>query len=193
MDRSPSWYLQCGIVKSTMSGNGFKKPSCWNDKQRRTALFAPFRNRNLNPEHYDNKMEFWQDLIAEYVKFQGKATFSKLELQFVFTHEQQVPNCLDSVIQEMLYTKKIRLLADYEYDPFNTWRGWLVNKFVRKPIFWGVSTIKTSLGHIKNSASSMIGSFTSQNYEADNIAYIHLKVMTVISLFDKIVLLQENT
>lgn len=179
MNRFSSWYLQCGIVKSTMSENGFKKPSCWNDKERRTALFAPFRNRCLNPEHYDNKMEFWQNLIAEYVRFQGKPTFSKLELQNVFTHDQQIPSCLDFVIQEMLNTKKIRLLADYEYDPYNTWRGWMVNEFLRKPIFWGIDTIKTSLEQLKNTALSMIGNFTSQNEESGNITYIHLKVMKV--------------
>lgn len=190
MDRFRLWNLQCVIVSGTMSGNGFKKPSCWNDKERRTALFAPFRNRNLNPEHYDNKMEFWQKLIAEYGRFKGEATFSKLELLHAFSEDQQAPNCLDTVIEEMLRIKEVRLLADYEYDPANSWSGWMINQFVRKPIFWGINGLKASLERLKSSTSSIIGDMLNRkslyNAQIDknvNIVYIHLGVMKVCQIY----------
>ncbi|XP_023292401.2 charged multivesicular body protein 7 [Lucilia cuprina] len=133
-------------IKNTKLNEPYPYPKCWQDDARVQVLLAPFRDRSVNPENYDSKMKFWQDTIREYCLFKGKANFCKQELQSNFTKGQRVPCCLDVVLVEMQRQKLIRLRKDYEYDPENSWSGWAVNSFVKKPLSWGFDKIKEKLG-----------------------------------------------
>ncbi len=46
----------------------FKIDVDWNDKERVGFLFAPFRDRIVNPTSYDIKMKFWVDAIDSWMK-----------------------------------------------------------------------------------------------------------------------------
>ncbi|TMW44425.1 hypothetical protein DOY81_010492 [Sarcophaga bullata] len=130
-------------------------PACWQDDARVQVLLAPFRERSVNPENYDSKMRFWQDTIRDYCLFKGKANFCKQELQHKFTKGLRVPCCLDLVLNEMQKQNLIRLRKDYEYDPENSWSGWAVNSFVKKPLSWGIDKIKEKLGTIDTNQQSL--------------------------------------
>lgn len=133
-------------TKITKTPEPYPYPQCWQDDARVQVLLAPFRDRSVNPENYDSKMKFWKDTIREYCQFKGKPNFCKQELQHNFTKGQRVPCCLDAVLEEMQRQKLIRLRKDYEYDPENSWSGWAVNSFVKKPLSWGFDKIKVKLG-----------------------------------------------
>ncbi|XP_018785377.1 PREDICTED: charged multivesicular body protein 7 [Bactrocera latifrons] len=144
--------------------NSFPYPPCWKNGVRMIALLAPFRIRELNPEHYDSKLKFWEDMIALYCEHTGTGCFCKRDLQHTFTRGDRIPSGLDTVFSEMLHAKKIRARADFEYDPENTWSGWAMNNFVKLPISWGWQTLKSRIG------------LQSEN-QANWLEYVHLDVM----------------
>ncbi|XP_030382520.1 charged multivesicular body protein 7 [Scaptodrosophila lebanonensis] len=134
-------------IKANIDLSGFEYPDCWKNKVKMQGLFSTFRPRNLNAEaenEYVSKMTFWKNLIGRYCEFTGKAIFTQQELQIQFMRGDQLPACLGTVITDMLQQKEIRARSEYEYDPQNTWRGWAINKFVKRPLLWGWSKIKQS-------------------------------------------------
>ncbi|XP_058980141.1 charged multivesicular body protein 7-like [Musca domestica] len=112
----------------------FQLPAVLNDELRAQALYAPFRERSVNPENYDSKMKFWKDIILEFCLHRGTSTFSKYELLQTFSIGQRVPSCLDTVIGEMQRSGLIRPRLEYEYDPSNGWTGWAVLRFWKNPL-----------------------------------------------------------
>ncbi|XP_073838408.1 charged multivesicular body protein 7 [Musca autumnalis] len=112
----------------------FPLPSILKDESRVQALFAPFRERSVNPENYDSKMQFWKDVIMDLCIHKGKATFSKNELLQTFSLGRRIPSCLDTVLEDMQKTSLIRPRVEYEYDPSNGWTGWAVLRFWKNPL-----------------------------------------------------------
>lgn len=121
----------------------FPYPSCWKDDERMDRLFAPFRTRAVNPEGYDIKLCFWKDMIKRYCEYNGSPNFSKSELLKAFKRKDKVPYDLDTVLNDFLVKKEVRRRNEFVYDPLNSWTGWAVNSFVKKPIMWGVQKIVT--------------------------------------------------
>lgn len=146
-------------------------PSCWEDDARAQVLLAPFRERSVNPENYDSKMNFWKDIIVDYCKFKGTPCFCKQELQQTFTRGQRVPSCLDTVLLEMHKLRLIRPRTDYEYDPANSWSGWAVNIFLKKPLIWGQNRVKSFFGAPDINQLGLV-------------EFIHLEIMEVSHCFN---------
>ncbi|KAI8499498.1 hypothetical protein Bbelb_225490 [Branchiostoma belcheri] len=49
----------------TMAGDDDYLPECWEDDERMNFLFSAFPdNRELNPHHWDSKVQFWADLVV---------------------------------------------------------------------------------------------------------------------------------
>lgn len=44
----------------------FQFADTWKDDQKMSVFLYHFRPRQVNPEHYDQKMKFWRDLIENY-------------------------------------------------------------------------------------------------------------------------------
>lgn len=76
-------------------------PICWHDKTRINALFAPFRPKNVNPEDWESKLQFWSSLIKKWCDIKGCANFTMVELKKIFVENKRSPACLETVIQEM--------------------------------------------------------------------------------------------
>ncbi|XP_011178311.2 charged multivesicular body protein 7 [Zeugodacus cucurbitae] len=149
---------------SSESSNTFPYPACWKDDARMIVLLSQFRVREVNPENYDSKLKFWQDMIALYCEHTGTGCFCKRDLQHTFARGDRIPSGLDTVFSEMLHAKKIRTRADFEYDPENTWSGWAMNSFVKRPISWGWQTLKSKVG-------------LQAVRDAGLLEYVHLEVM----------------
>ncbi|TDG42114.1 hypothetical protein AWZ03_011446 [Drosophila navojoa] len=58
---------------------------------------------------------------------------------------EQIPACLDVVMSEMEQQKQIRRRTEYEEDPLNTWRAWIVNSFVKRPLWRSWEKLKYSI------------------------------------------------
>ncbi|XP_055855681.1 charged multivesicular body protein 7 [Episyrphus balteatus] len=119
-------------------------PPCWSDDTRMDVLMAPFRLKSVNPENYVSKMLFWQEMITKYCEFKGSPSFNKRELQVAFQRKNKTPYGLDNVLEEMRNLRKIRTRTEYMYDPENSWTGWAINSFVKKPLWWGVKKVWTA-------------------------------------------------
>ncbi|KAH8419586.1 hypothetical protein KR222_007773 [Zaprionus bogoriensis] len=133
----------------------FEFPTVWKDNSRMKVLFSAFHQRQLSPENYDTKMVFWTDLIKKHCSYFGEANFCLRELQLQFMRGEQIPACLDTVIAHMEQQKQIRLRSEYEYDPLNSWSGWLVNSFVKRPLSRSWRKLKHSIIAEDLSASSL--------------------------------------
>ncbi|XP_030573106.1 charged multivesicular body protein 7 [Drosophila novamexicana] len=145
----------------------FKFPPVWRDRDKIRLLFANFHTRHWDIEAYDSKMIFWMDLINQYCTYLGKANFSLRELQLQFMRGEQIPACLDVVIAEMAQQKQIRLRTEYEYDPLNTWSGWFLTSFVKRPL----SRSWLKLKHLIIAKDALAESF---------VEWIHLDVLRII-------------
>lgn len=79
-----------------------KLPECWNQEQRMSALFSPFRSKSANPQDWISKYKFWNDLIYEWLRHTMQCTFSIVDLNQVFKRKGCTPLCLVTVIEELL-------------------------------------------------------------------------------------------
>jgi hypothetical protein len=84
-----------------------RRPDCWSDDVRMNALFAPFRSRDLNPLHYDNKLRFWKELIVDYCTDNQILQFDSRTIENLFKRKNMRPKCLDLVISELAKEKVI--------------------------------------------------------------------------------------
>ena len=74
----------------------------WDDDQKMSVLFAPFREKSLNPQSWDRKMKFWIQLILDNFKKSNEFVFDVNSLSSRFVRNGKKPACLETVVQEML-------------------------------------------------------------------------------------------
>lgn len=76
-------------------------PSCWDDEKRMTALYSPFRMREINPVDYDSKMKFWQNNIVEWCLEKNVCVFNIKKIQEEFRRKERVPLGLKTVMDNL--------------------------------------------------------------------------------------------
>ena len=124
------------ICLSTSNIQGWSKcPDFWSDDVRMNALFTAFRNRDLNPLHYDNKMRFWKDLITCFCRDKQIIQFDLAQIEACFCRKNAKPKCLELVLGEL-----VRERALIKRDEFLRPQVGLVqtvfNKLVWSPLAW---------------------------------------------------------
>ncbi|KAI4458104.1 charged multivesicular body protein [Holotrichia oblita] len=154
-----------------------KLPDCWNDESRINVLFAPFRDKSVNPKDWESKLEFWKNLIYIYCTHNHEYVFTYTELSKKFRKGGRSPACLGVVIEEMYKNGDIQTLNVFLQTPSESWSGWITDSFVKKPILWSFTKIKNSI----------IASDT-------NISYVHINAVESdsLKLLDKIPLNMKN-
>ena len=78
------------------------RPTDWNDDVKMTVMFSPFRERNLNPKGWEQKVKFWSELILRDCLDNSWSLISVSELKEKFRRKGKMPSCLQTVLQEML-------------------------------------------------------------------------------------------
>jgi charged multivesicular body protein 7 len=76
-------------------------PDCWNDEARMTSLFAPFRDRSLNPQGWDSKFSFWSAMIFRWCESKNRVSYTLEELNKDFVRNGRTPECLPIVLEEL--------------------------------------------------------------------------------------------
>lgn len=122
------------------------------------VLFSPFRPRKVNPENYDGKLKFWKDMIVRFCNEKGSPCVCQRELKWAFRRKDKLPCAVETVMADLVASKTLRPQSDFINDPQNTWSGWLVNSFVRKPLQWGLPRFQAPT-------------------EPQDVQYIHLDVL----------------
>lgn len=79
-----------------------EKPKFWDDDLKMDAWFAPFRNRDLNPLNYDNKMMFWKSSVDYFCTQTKQCYFNLNDLKRFFIRNDKIPSCLAAVLEEMI-------------------------------------------------------------------------------------------
>lgn len=121
-------------------------PECWQDDAKMNALFAPFRKRETNPQGWDSKMSFWIKNIDSWCLENDKCLFTIDEVQQAFSRNRRRPQCILTVVDEMLRNGMVKLLSDFMCTPQqHTWASWALSSFVKSPLIWSFNKLKESL------------------------------------------------
>ncbi|GJQ77044.1 hypothetical protein Trydic_g23617 [Trypoxylus dichotomus] len=122
-----------------------KLPDCWDDEARINVLFAPFRDKSVNPKDWESKFEFWRNLIYSYCIYNQVYVFTQQELAKKFIKNGRSPACLGVVIEQMYRDGHIKPLDSFLQKSPESWSEWIVESFVRKPVVWSFSKIRNSV------------------------------------------------
>ncbi|KAI5705645.1 hypothetical protein M8J75_000552 [Diaphorina citri] len=140
----------------------FEHPECWKDETRMNALFAPFRDREVNPIFYDVKMKFWKDLIQEACSNVGYFTIQ--ELNTAFTRNRRIPYCTANIVKDLIMSGDVRTKEEFlKSTPGQSWKKWAVQTVVVNPLYWSFSKIKQTMGYEQNDVEVL-----------DNKEYVHI-------------------
>ncbi|XP_008546100.1 charged multivesicular body protein 7 [Microplitis demolitor] len=150
-------------------------PESWFKDEQMNAMFAEFRSRSVNPQDWDSKYKFWQELISKWLSFNNKCSFTITDLKSIFKRKGCTPLCLKTVLEELHRNREIVTEDEFLYDQ-NSWTSWLVDTVVKKPVVWSFSKLKNY--------------FVTSVPLNSNVRYIHLK--TVKELADTILGLSAN-
>lgn len=155
------------MVDLNTSGNlllpAEKLPECWNQEERMSALFSPFRSKSANPQDWISKYKFWHNLIYEYLEYTMQCSFSIIDLSEAFKRRGCTPLCLATVIEELLRNNEIIQEFDFFKEPCETWTAWSIDIFIKKPIGWSFSKVKNYI--------------VGQNVINTEVRYIHLRIV----------------
>jgi len=117
----------------------------WSDDKRMNALFAPLRNKDINPESWHSKIQFWLNLIEKWSEQNQIVLVDVTMLKKVFTRNGKTPNCLEDVLNKGINQKILANDGAYLQglsSAHQSWGAWMV----------GLGT-----GTIKNMGSKLIG------------------------------------
>lgn len=119
-------------------------PEYWKDDTRMGVLFAPFRDRAVNPINYDNKMQIWIQLILKYCEHKGCASVSLAELRLAFKRHNKKSYALEKVLDELKTARKLQATESFLEPPQHTWGGWAV-QHMSKAITWPLLVLKARI------------------------------------------------
>lgn len=122
-----------------------KLPDCLKDEQRINVLFAPLRNRSVNPKDWDSKLSSWKSIIKIYCYTNNIYTFSVLQLKSVFIRNGRPPSCLNEVVNDMLKDGEIQLIDVFMTKTSTTWSGWAIDILVKRPLSWSFNKVKDKI------------------------------------------------
>ncbi|XP_011157667.1 charged multivesicular body protein 7 [Solenopsis invicta] len=156
------------MVDGNNSGNlsplpAEKLPECWNQEERISALFSPFRSKSANPQDWISKYKFWNNLIYEWLKHNMQCSFSIVDLNEVFKRKGCAPLCLVTVTEELLRNNEIIQETAFFKEPCETWTAWSIDIFIKKPISWSFTKVK----------NYVVGQKTNDT----EVRYVHLRIV----------------
>ncbi|CAH0765075.1 unnamed protein product [Bemisia tabaci] len=148
----------------------FEYPDFWTDAERMNALYAPFRNRNVNPLNFDTKLDFWKKMIEKWCLFQSNPLFSIKDIQTFFQRDTRRPLCLALVVDDLLKNKEIKSVDEFlqETPPEQSWSGWAVHSLVKSPARWAFTKLKTNV-------------FASNSTVQEDTEFVHLPSLKVLA------------
>jgi len=98
----------------------------WGDDERMGVVFSPLRSKEVNPESWVSKIEFWHSLICKWCQHNQTCIVDVETLKTAFERNGRTPHCIPEVLQQILESGKIEELARYRVriNPNRTWLQW---------------------------------------------------------------------
>ncbi|KAM3718663.1 Charged multivesicular body protein [Dirofilaria immitis] len=157
-----------GFLHMNFMGSKRLFPEIWADDDQMSGLMSMIKAREVNPNDYDRKIEFWSDMIAKSCDSERNAVFTIDILKRRFRRGNQLPGSLNVIIQHMLDTGEITTLNDYKARNQN-WLQRGYRTFVGS--FWGATndnqTEYVHLPTVQKHANSILEFFRSE-YAVDD-------------------------
>uniref|UniRef100_A0AAF5PYM5 Charged multivesicular body protein 7 n=1 Tax=Wuchereria bancrofti TaxID=6293 RepID=A0AAF5PYM5_WUCBA len=147
---------------------GSNFPEVWADDEQMSGLMSMIKARDVNPNDYDRKIEFWSDMIAKSCDSERNTVFTIDILKRRFRRGDQLPGSLNVIIQHMLDIGEITTLDDYKARNQN-WLQRGYRSFMGS--LWGATndnqTEYVHLPTVKKHADNMLEFFRSE-YAVDD-------------------------
>ncbi|CAH0559118.1 unnamed protein product [Brassicogethes aeneus] len=122
-----------------------KLPDFAKDEQKITVLFAPLRNRTVNPKDWEHKINSWKTLISIYCACNEIYSFCLSSLNKVFLRNGRPPLCLKEVLDQMLREGSIQQIDRFLVKNSTTWSGWATDMLLKKPLAWSFGKLKNTI------------------------------------------------
>lgn len=103
-------------------------PSDWQNDERMDALFSLFKDRDLNPVHYDAKMKFWSENIIAYCEDHGLLQVDLPTLVSRFRRKGKTPKSIEKVFEELIKQTRLISSTDYASSQQSSWMSWTFSK-----------------------------------------------------------------
>ncbi|KAH7717176.1 Protein T24B8.2 [Aphelenchoides avenae] len=116
-------------------------PEIWDSDEAMCGLMSLPKARQVNPTNYDRVMRFWQEVIADYCRYEKKCVVSLRELKDKFRRGHLLPSPLQAAIEDMHRSQLIRTSEEIQQRN-QGWMQWGASFF--KPTSW-ISTIQGDL------------------------------------------------
>jgi len=149
-----------GIIK-------YFPPDLSADPDRLDVLYAPFRDKSVNPKGYESKLSTWQDAIKQYMRINKTPVIEVEEVMRAFTFDGKSPRCINQVLIESIQNKNVVSEVEYCNSLHDDERGWLpwavglgFNYLVKKPVSMTLSWAWMSIVG-SGSSSPVKGNFIS--------------------------------
>lgn len=140
-------------------------PECWWDNDRMNALFAPFRNKNVNSEDWNSKLQFWTKFITDWGISNNICSFNIVDLKKAFKRDGRAPGCIQTVVEEMFKSGELQTMDRFMQTPQETWSGWAIDLLVKKPIYWSYTKMKETVVALTD----------------DNTKFVNIKTVKIVS------------
>ncbi|CAB3981770.1 charged multivesicular body 7-like [Paramuricea clavata] len=116
-------------------------PEEWQDDNRMNFMFSAFpENRNVNPKHWDSKLQFWTSAIVESCDSLDELCFDINVLKSRFCRRGVTPLGLSTVLKEMLNSGEIVRTSDFLDSVYDTWSEWSYG-MAKKSLWWTVGKV----------------------------------------------------
>ncbi|XP_050312703.1 charged multivesicular body protein 7 [Anthonomus grandis grandis] len=120
-----------------------KLPPCLKDDNRLNVLFAPLRNKSVNPKDWEDKISTWKTVIRVYCETNNVYCFTLASLNSVFVRHGRPPPCLNEVIADMVRNREVQPVEVFLQKTTSlSWSGWLSEVVIKGPLKWSYYTMK---------------------------------------------------
>lgn len=111
-------------------------PSDWQNDERMDALFSLFKDRELNPVHYDAKMKFWSETIVAYCEDHGLLQIDLPTIVSRFRRKGKTPKSIEKVFEELIKQNRLISGNDYANAQQSSWMSWTFSKLASPLTGW---------------------------------------------------------
>ncbi|XP_015777484.1 PREDICTED: charged multivesicular body protein 7-like isoform X1 [Acropora digitifera] len=126
-------------------------PGDWDDDDRMNFMFSAFNeSREVNPKHWDSKLNYWTKAIIDSCKHHGDVCINVTNLRQRFSRNGLVPLGLTTVIKELFRSGKLERKQDFVRRENKGWLTWSYS-LAKESFWWGVSALSGRSGNVVTS------------------------------------------
>ena len=119
-------------------------PADWEDNDRMNFMFSAFpESREVNPKHWDSKLNFWSKAILENCEHHEDIFINLATLKCRFTRNSLTPLGLRIVLKQMIQQGKLVRKQDFMNFNNDGWMSWSFG-LAKRSFWWGVHTVMGS-------------------------------------------------